>query len=134
LQNEVDEPGDKRRVEVKAGSEAGARWDGQSIGMTLEAGTELGNLKPPKLVEKSDRGSLIKLTNLGATSLFRKKSGRAGRKSGRQLLCTDEQVDGFEARELLEPGCEAELVLSNSFSTQYGMHFHVDECWVSIHT
>jgi hypothetical protein len=37
------------------------------------------------------------------------------------------QVDGFEARALFNPGCEAELVLSNSFATQCGMHSHVDE-------
>jgi hypothetical protein len=85
--------------------------------MDLETGTELGSSNPPKIVEKSDRGALIKLTNLGATSPFRKKSGRAGRKASRQLLGTDVQVDGFEARALLDPGCEAELVLSNSFAT-----------------
>jgi hypothetical protein len=36
------------------------------------------------------------------------------------------QVDGFEARALLDPGCEAELVLSNSFATQCGMHSQAD--------
>jgi hypothetical protein len=114
----------------------GGRLDGQSIGMDLEvsnkavhkeAGTELGSSDPPKIVEKSDRGALIKLTNLDATSQFRKISGRAGSKSSRQLLGTDVQVDGFEARALLDPGCEAELVLSNSFTTQCGMHSKVDE-------
>jgi hypothetical protein len=63
-----------------------------------EAGIELGSSDPQKIVEKSDRGALIKLTNLGATSQFRKKSGRAGKKSSRQLLGTDVQVDGYEAR------------------------------------
>jgi hypothetical protein len=92
-----------------------------------EAGTELGSSYPPIKVEKSDRGALIKLTNLGATSRFRQKSGQAGRKSSRKLLGTDVQVDGFEARALIHPGCEAELVLSNSFATQCGMHSHVDE-------
>jgi hypothetical protein len=66
--------------------EAGARRGGQSIGVYLVAGTELGSSNLPKIVEKSDRGALIKLTNLGATSQFRNKSGRAGRKSSRQLL------------------------------------------------
>jgi hypothetical protein len=33
-----------------------------------ETGTELGSLKPADKCEKSDRGALIKLTNLGATS------------------------------------------------------------------
>jgi hypothetical protein len=92
-----------------------------------EAGTELGSSDPPKIVEKSDRGALIKLTNLGATSQFRQKSGRAGKKSSRKLLGMDVQVDGFEARALLDPGCEAKLVLSNSFATQCGMHSYVDE-------
>jgi hypothetical protein len=88
--------------------------------MDLETSTELGSSSPPKIQGKSDRGALIKLTNLGATSPFRKKSGRAGRKSSRQLPGTDVQVDGFEARALLDPGCEAELVLSNSFATRVG--------------
>jgi hypothetical protein len=80
-----------------------------------------------KIVQKSDRGALIKLTNLGATFQLRKKSGRAGRKSSRQLLGTDVKVDGYEARTLLYPGCESELVLSKSFTTQCGMHSKVDE-------
>jgi hypothetical protein len=96
VQNEGDEPGGKRRVNVAAGSETGARRDGQSIGINLEAGTELGSSNPPKIVEKSDRGALIKLKNLVATSRFRKQSGRAGKRSSRQLLGTDVQVDGFE--------------------------------------
>jgi hypothetical protein len=37
------------------------------------------------------------------------------------------QVLGFEARALLDPGCESELVLPNSFATQCGMHSQVDE-------
>jgi hypothetical protein len=37
------------------------------------------------------------------------------------------QVDGFEARALLDPGCEAELVLLKRFATQCGMHYQVDE-------
>jgi hypothetical protein len=92
-----------------------------------EAGTELGSSDPQKVVEKLDRGALIKLTNLGATSRFRKKSGRAGKNSSIQLLGTDLQVDGFEERAFLNPGCEAELVLSNSFATQCGMHSQMDE-------
>jgi Aspartyl protease len=102
-------------------------WEVANDAVHGEAGTELGSSDPPKIVEKSDMGALINLTNLGATSQFRKKSGRACRKSSRQLLGTDVQVDGLEARALLDPGCEAELVLSNSFATQCGMHFQVDE-------
>jgi hypothetical protein len=90
-------------------------------------GTELGSSDPKPIVENSDRGAVIKLTNLGATTQFRKKSGQAGRKSSRQFFGTNLQVDGFEARALLDPGCEAELVLSNSFATQCGMHSQVDE-------
>jgi hypothetical protein len=77
--------------------------------------------------EKSGKGALIKLTNLGATSQFRNKYGRAGKKSSRQLLGTYVQVDGYKARALLDPGCEAELVPSTSFETQCGMHSQVDE-------
>jgi hypothetical protein len=121
---------------MTAGSETGARRGGQSIEMDVEvandavhgeAGTELGSSYPPKIVERPDRGSLIKLMNFGATSQSRKKSGRAGRKSSRQLLGTDVQVDGFEARALLDPGFEAELVLSNSFVAQCEKNSQVDE-------
>jgi hypothetical protein len=90
-------------------------------------GTELGSSDPKTIVENSDRGAVIKLTNLGATNQFRKKSGQAGRKSSRQSFGTNLQVDAFEARALLDPWCEAELVLSNSFSTQCGMHSQVYE-------
>jgi hypothetical protein len=58
---------------------------------------------------------------------FRNKYGRAGKKSSRQLLGTYVQVDGYKARALLDPGCEAELVLSTSFATQCGMSSQVDE-------
>jgi hypothetical protein len=96
MYNEGDEPGGERRAELTAGGETGARRDGQYIDAVRgEAGTELGSSDPQKIEEKSDRGALIKLTNLGATSQFRKKSGRAGKKSSRQLLGTDAQVDGF---------------------------------------
>jgi hypothetical protein len=36
-------------------------------------------------------------------------------------------VNGNQARAVLDPGCEAELVLSTSFATSCGIHFHVDE-------
>jgi hypothetical protein len=107
VQNEGDEPGVKIHAELTAGSETGGRLGDQAIGMDLEvannavrgeAGTKLGSSDPPKIVEKSDRGALIELTNLDATSQFRKISGRAGRKSSRQLLGTDVQLDGFAAR------------------------------------
>jgi hypothetical protein len=135
-QNEVDEQGGDRCAEVTAGSEIGARRDIPSIGVDLEAsrddvpwevGAELGSSSQTEIVEKSDRGALIKLINLGATSQFRKKYGRAGKKSNWQLLGTDVQVEGFKARALLDPGCKAELELSTSFSTQCGMHSQVDE-------
>ena len=134
--NEGDEPGGDRCANLTAGSETGAQRDIPSIVADLEgardavpgeAGTVLGSSDPTIFVEKSDRGALIKLTNLGATSQFRNKHGRAGRKSSRQLLGTDVQVDGYKARALLDPGCEAELVLSTSFATQCGMHSHADE-------
>jgi hypothetical protein len=70
-----------------------------------EAGTELGSSDTPKIVEKSDREARIKLKNLGATSQFRKKSGRAGKKSR----------------------VRSRLGLSNNFATQCGMHSQVDE-------
>jgi hypothetical protein len=92
-----------------------------------EAGAELGSSDPTVVVEKSDRGALIKLTNIGSIFQFRNKYDRAGKKSSRQLLGTDVQVDGYKARALLDPGCEAELVLSTSFATQCGMHSPMDE-------
>jgi hypothetical protein len=136
MQNEGDEPGGDRGAEVTAGIETGARrnipsmvvnFEGASNAVPLEAGAELGSSDPTVVVEKSDRGALIKLTNLGATSQFRNKYGRAGKKSSGQLLGTDLQVVGYKARALLDPGCEAELVLSTSFATQCGMHSQVDE-------
>jgi hypothetical protein len=36
-------------------------------------------------------------------------------------------VNGNQARALLDPGCEAELVLSTSFATSCGIHSHVYE-------
>ena len=81
-----------------------ADFEGARDAVPGEAGAVLGSSDPTVLVEKSDRGALIKLTNLGATSQFRNKHGRAGRKSSRQLLGTDVQVDGYKARALLDPG------------------------------
>jgi hypothetical protein len=45
-------------------------------------------------------------------------SGRSVRKSSRQLFGTDVQVGGYEARALLDPGCESELFLSKRCATQ----------------
>jgi hypothetical protein len=87
----------------------------------------LGSPDPTVIVEKSDSGALVKLIYLGATSQFRNKNGRAGKKSSGQLLGANVQVDGYKARALLDPGCEAELVLSTSFAAQCGMHSQVDE-------
>ena len=65
-----------------AGSETGVQRcisseEGDEIGAVAvvqnEAGTELGRSDPAVPCEKSDRGALIKLTNLGATSQFRNK-------------------------------------------------------------
>jgi gag-polyprotein putative aspartyl protease len=136
MKNEGDEPGGDRCAELTAGSETRARrnipsivvdFEGARDAVPWEDGTELGSSDPTVVVGKSDRGALIKLTNLGETSHFRNKYGRAGKKSSRQLLGTDVQVDGYKARALLDPGCEAELVLSTSFATQCGMHSKVDE-------
>jgi hypothetical protein len=136
MQNEGDEQGGDRFAVRTAGSETGARrnipsivvdFEGARDAVPWEAGAELGSSDPTVVVEKSDRGALINLTNLGATSHFRNKYGRAGKKSSRQLLGTDVQVDGYKERALLDPGCEAELVLSTSFATQHGMHSQVDE-------
>jgi hypothetical protein len=105
--------------------------DGDKIGAVAvvqrETGTELGSTDPAVKGEKSDMGALIKLTNLVATSQFRNKKRRAGKKSSRQLLGTEVQVNGNQARAFLDPGCEAELVLSTSFVSSFGIHSHVDE-------
>jgi hypothetical protein len=129
VQNEGDEPGGDSFAKLRDVSEAGARRDGQSIGMDQEIakdavrgedGTNLGSSNPTKIVEKSDRGALIKLTNLGATSQSRKKPGRAGRKSSRHLLGTDVQVDGFEARALLDPGAKQSWFYRTVLPTSVG--------------
>jgi Retroviral aspartyl protease len=92
-----------------------------------ETGTKLGSSDPAVKCEMSDRGALIKLTNLGTTSQFRNRKRRAGKKSSRKLLGTEVQVNGNQTRALLDPGCEAELVFSTSFTTSCGIHSHVDE-------
>jgi hypothetical protein len=103
MHNDGDEPGSDRCAELTAGSETGARrkipsivvdFEGARDAVPWEAGAELGSSDPTIVVEKSDRGALIKLTNLGATYQFRNKDGRAGKKSSRQLLGTEMQVDG----------------------------------------
>jgi hypothetical protein len=64
--------------------------DGDKIGAVAvfqsDTGTDLGSSDPAVKGEKSDRGALIKLTNLGATSQFRNKKRRAGKKSSRKYL------------------------------------------------
>jgi hypothetical protein len=95
MHNEGYEPGGDRCAELTAGIETGARRDipsivvdfeGASDAVPWQAGAELRSSDPTVIVENSDRGALIKLTNLGATSQFRNKHGRAGKKSSRQLL------------------------------------------------
>jgi hypothetical protein len=133
---EGDEPSGERCAVRTAGSETGVQRgipsvDGDKIGAVAvvhsKTGTELGSSDPAVKCEKSDRGALIKLTNIGGTSLFRNKKHRAGKKSSRQLLGTEVQVNGNQARALLDPGCEAELVLSTCFANSCGIHSHVDE-------
>jgi hypothetical protein len=79
---EGDEPGGERCAVMTAGKETGVQRcipsvDGDIIGavsvLQSETGTELGSSDPAVKCEKSDRGALIKLTNLGATSRFRNK-------------------------------------------------------------
>ena len=134
---EGDEPGGERCTVLTAGSETDVQRCvpsvvDEKIGAVVVAqsgtGTELGSSDPAVKCEKSDRGALIKLTNLGATSQFRKsKERRAGKKSSRQLLGTEVQVNGNLAKALLDPGCESELFLSTSFATSCGIHSHVNE-------
>jgi hypothetical protein len=122
--------------ELTAGSETGVQRgipsvDGDKIFAVAvvqsETGTELGSSYPAVKCEKSDRGALIKLTNLGATSQFRNKERRAGKNSSWQLLGTEVHVNGNQARAFLDHGCEADLVWSTSFATSCGIHSHVDE-------
>jgi hypothetical protein len=131
-----DEPGGVRCAISTAGSETGVQRgipsvDGDKRGavsvVQSETGTKLGSSDPAVKYEKSDRGALIKLTNLGATSQFRNEKRRAGKKSSRQLLGTELQVNINQARALLDAGCEAEFVLSTSFATSCGIHSQVDE-------
>jgi hypothetical protein len=80
---EGDEPGGERCAVRTAGSETGEQRcvpsvNGDKIGavsvVQCETGTELGSSDPAVKSEKSDTGAMIKLTNLGATSQFRKKA------------------------------------------------------------
>jgi hypothetical protein len=87
--NEGDEPGCERCAIRAAGSETGVQRgipsvDGDKIGALAvfqsETGTEPGCSDPAAKCEKSDRGALIKLTNLEAKSQFRNKKRRDGKK------------------------------------------------------
>jgi hypothetical protein len=78
MQNEGDELGGDRCAELTAGSKTGARsnirsivvdFEGARDAVPWEAGAELWSSDPTIVVEKSDKGALIKLTNLGATSV-----------------------------------------------------------------
>jgi hypothetical protein len=51
-----------------------------------EKDTELGSSDPAVKCEKSDRGALINLNNLGATSQFRNKSAELARSLVGSLL------------------------------------------------
>jgi hypothetical protein len=133
---EGDEPGGESCAVRTAGSETGVQRyipsvDGDKIGAVSvsqsKTGTEVGSSDPAVKCGKSDRGALIKLTNLRATSQFRNKKRRAGKKSSRKFLGIEVQKNGNQARALLDPGCEAELFLSTSFATSCGIHSHVDE-------
>jgi hypothetical protein len=81
--------------------------EGDKIGavsvVQIETGPMLGSSDPAVKCENSDRGALIKLTNLGTTSQFRNRKRRAGKKSSRKLLGTEVQVNGNQARALLDP-------------------------------
>jgi hypothetical protein len=76
---EGEEPGGESCAVRTSSSETGVQRDipsvdGDKIGTVAvfqsETGTELGSSDPAVKSEKSDRGALIKLTNLGATSQF----------------------------------------------------------------
>ena len=78
---EGDEPGGERCTVLTAGRETDVQRCvpsivDEKIGAVVVAqsgtGTELGSSDPAVKCEKSDRGALIKLTSLGATSQFRK--------------------------------------------------------------
>jgi hypothetical protein len=125
---EGEEPCCERCAVRTAGSETDVQRcipsvDGNKIGavsvvQSETAGTELGSSDPADKCEKSGRGALIKLTNLEATYQFRNKKRRAGKRSSRQFLGTEVQVNGNQARALLDPGCEAELVFVDQFLHQ----------------
>jgi hypothetical protein len=87
-QNEGDKTGEDCCAELTTGSETGARRDIPHIMVDLEyardavpweAGAELGSSDQTVVVEKLDRGALVKLTNLGTTSKFRNKYGQLRR-------------------------------------------------------
>jgi hypothetical protein len=44
-----------------------------------------------------------------------------------QILVTEVQVNGNKARALMDPGCEAELVLSTSFESSCETLSYMDE-------
>jgi hypothetical protein len=84
-------------------------------------GIRLGSSDPVVENGMTDGGALIKLTNLDSNSHLRKDGSRAGKKSSRELLGTEVQVNEQSACALLDPGCEAELILSAKFATRCGI-------------
>jgi hypothetical protein len=104
--HEGEEPGFERCAVSTIGSETGLlrcipSVGGDKIGaiavVQSEKGTELWSSNPADKCEKSDRGTLIKLTNLGATYQFRNKKRRAVNKFSRQLIGTEVQANGNQA-------------------------------------
>jgi hypothetical protein len=97
---EGDEPGGERcavRTAETGGERCAVRTAGRETGVQRcipsvdgdkivavavvqsETDTELGSLEPAVKCEKSNRAALIKLTNLGAISQFRKKRAELAR-------------------------------------------------------
>jgi hypothetical protein len=89
--------------------------DGEKIGAAAVVrsgtGTELWSSYTEVHIERSDRGALIKLINLGATSQFRNEK-RLAEKNSRQLLGTEVKVKGSDRiRYILGLKCKTFLTL-----------------------
>jgi hypothetical protein len=133
------EPGESHCADETAGGETGTQCSnpsnvavdipqkGANLSVQSGDGTDLRSSASEERNGNTNKGALIKLTNLGSTSNFRKRQSRAGKKSSRQLLGTRVQINEHGACALLDPGCEAELVLSAQFAAKCGIESKPDE-------
>jgi hypothetical protein len=86
------------------------------------AGVETGSLPPEP---SGNQGALIKLSSLDSL-------GSVARTRKSRLLGTRVRVNGRVAKAILDPGCEAEVVISSQFAAQCGSVTKVSDLSVEL--